>query len=76
MRTPVKLPGPRPKARASKDCSDKLASSKALFTIGKIFCVCSRGEISKREATTPSFQTATVQDSVAVSIAKIRSDTP
>ncbi|CSC26077.1 Uncharacterised protein [Vibrio cholerae] len=39
IRTPVKLPGPRPKAKASNSCSVTPASFKTSSTIGNTFLV-------------------------------------
>ncbi|ENY56846.1 hypothetical protein C210_16691 [Klebsiella pneumoniae subsp. pneumoniae KpMDU1] len=47
MRTPVKLPGPRPKASASSSLSVVPLSVRTSCTSGRIRWVCSRGQISK-----------------------------
>ena len=72
IRTPVKLPGPRPKASASRSVKEVFPWVKMAFTRGRMRWVCSRGHSSKWAETAPSFNRATEQASVAVSIARIR----
>lgn len=71
MRTPVKLPGPRPKAMASSALNVSPLSASTSCTMGNNSAACSRGASCERACTVSPSSRATEQNSVALSRASI-----
>jgi hypothetical protein len=68
IRNPVKEPGPRPKAIASRSRSETPAPRSNSCTIGRISAWCSRGRSSTSSCTVSPSPSATEQRDVEVSI--------